>query len=512
MRTFIFITTTLLAAAAVACSSGDSPERGALVGGGDDRPQFEWGNCKFDVPADARVDCGYLTVPENRSQPDGRKIRLHVGIFRTSATDKAADPIIYLGGGPGENSTEASSYFYDSYIEPFLKNRDFIVLDQRGTGYSEPHLDCPEEREMYRETLDEQLTREESRAKDTDAIKRCHDRLAAEGINLASYRSAESAADINDLRLALGYAGWNIYGVSYGTRLALTVMRDFPQGVRSVVLDSSYPLQANLYAAIEPDARRAFDVFFNGCASDPTCNASYPNLRGVFFQTVDELNRNPVTESLISPFTGYHYESVVVDGDGLLGFLFQALYSTDYIPVLPRVIYEVANGDTSLMAQIMGGILVQFEELFSPGMHVSVQCSDEVAFTNSDEVAAAMAPYPELAGLTEGDAFSGLGIFPVCQAWGAAPPDPKENAPVVSDVPTLIMSGEYDPITPPQWGQQVADTLSHHFLYFFPGVGHGVATANDCTQAILHAFVNDPGTEPDTSCIAGMSGPDWAGY
>ncbi len=509
MRICAVVVAVLLAAVAAACSSSDTPERGVLVGSSD-KPEFQWGKCEFDIPVGAAVDCGNLTVPEDRSQPDRRKIRLHVGVFRTSSAEKAPDPILYLGGGPGENSTEASSYFYKDYIEPFLKNRDFIVLDQRGTGYSQPRLDCPELKDMYRKTLDEDLSREESRAKEMEAVTRCHDRLVGSGVNLASYRSAESAADVNDLRLALGYENWNLYGVSYGTRLALTVMRDFPQGVRSVVLDSSYPLQANLYTGIQPDARRAMDVFFNGCAADVACNSAYPYLRDVFFNTVARLNANPVRETIGNPLTGFVYQDVVVDGDALLNFLFQALYSTHSIPVLPRVIYEVANGDTRLMGQIMGGFLAELEELFSPGMHISVQCSDEVAFTNTDEVAAAMAPYPELAGLTEGEAFSGLGVFPVCQAWGAAPPDPKENAPVSSDVPTLVLSGEYDPITPPEWGQEVASTLSRHFFYVFPGVGHGVATANDCTQAITHAFVNNPGAEPDTSCIGGMSGPAWA--
>jgi len=510
MRTFIFAAGIMLAAAAaVACAGGDTPERGALVGG-ENRPGFQWGSCEFDIQVDASVDCGYLTVPEDRSQPERRQIRLHVGVFRTKATEKAPDPILYLGGGPGENSTEASSYFYKDYIEPFLKNRDFIVLDQRGTGYSQPHLDCPELKDLYRQTLDEDLSREESRAKEMQAVTSCHDRLASEGVNFASYRSAESAADVNDLRLALGYQSWNLYGVSYGTRLALTVMRDFPQGVRSVVLDSSYPLQVNLYTGIQPNARRAMDVFFSGCAADAGCNSAYPHLRDVFFNTIARLNASPVRETIANPLTGFLYQDVVVDGDALLNFLFQALYSTDTIPVLPSVIYEVANGDTHLMGQIMGGFLAELEELFSPGMHISVQCSDEVAFTNVDEVAAAIAPYPELAGLTEGEAFSGQGVFPVCQMWGAAPPDPKENAPVTSDVPTLVLSGEYDPITPPEWGQQVADTLSRHFFYVFPGVGHGVATANDCTQAIMHTFVSNPGTEPDTSCIGGMSGPAWA--
>jgi len=509
MRLF-FPATVVLALVAAACTGNGGPERGVIVDLGD-KPVFEWGSCEFDIPVGATVNCGYLTVPEDRGQPERRLIRLHVGVFRTAAADKAPDPILYLGGGPGENSTESSSYFYDDYIAPFLKNRDFIVLDQRGTGYSRPHLDCPEMDEMYKDTLDEDLTLEESRARGTEAVTRCHDRLVgSEGVNLASYRSAESAADINDLRVALGYEQWNIYGVSYGTRLALTVMRDFPQGVRSVVLDSSYPLQANLYTGIQPNARRALDVFFNGCAADPGCNATYPYLRDVFFQTIDQLNASPVTESILNSLSGYIYESVVVDGDALLGFIFQALYSTDYIPLLPRVIYEVASGDTQLMGQIMGGFLAQLEELFSPGMHIAVQCSDEVAFTNVDEVAAAIGPYPELRGLTEGDAFSGLGVFPVCQSWGSAPPDPRENAPVTSDVPTLVLAGEFDPITPPEWGQQVADTLSKRFFYIFPGVGHGAATAHECPTGIMHAFVNDPAVQPDASCVGGMGGPDWS--
>ena len=499
----------MLASIAAGCSSGGAPPRVVLVDLGD-KPSFEWGECEFDVPVGATVNCGYLTVPEDRSQPERRKIRLHVGVFRTSAAEKAGDPILYLGGGPGENSTESSSYFYDEYIEPFLKNRDFIVLDQRGAGYSRPHLDCPELEEMYRDTLDDDLTLEESRAKGLEAVTRCRDRLVgSEGVNLPSYRSAESAADVNDLRLALGYEQWNIYGVSYGTRLGLTVMRDFPQGVRSVVLDSSYPLQANLYTGIQPNARRALDVFFNGCAADPGCNASFPYLREVFFQTIDDLNADPVVETIVNPLTGYRYESVVVDGDALLNIVFHSLYSTYVIPILPRLIYDVANGDTLLMGQIMGGFLAELEELFSPGMHISVQCSDEVAFTNTDEVASAMAPYPELRALTEGDPFSGQGVFPVCQSWGGAAPDAKENAPVTSDVPTLVLAGEYDPITPPAWGQQVADTLSRRFFYVFPGVGHGAATAHECPTGIMHAFVNNPAAEPDTSCLGGMGGPAW---
>ena len=485
------------------------PERGTIVDVGQgERPPFEWGGCKFDIPVGVKVDCGYLTVPENRSDPASRTIRLHVGIFRSENANKAADPILYLGGGPGENSTEASSYFFDDAIEPLLATRDYIVLDQRGTGFSSPHLDCPELDDAYREHFDEDLSREEQRSVSQDAIVRCHDRLVNEGVNLAAYRSAESAADVNDLRLALGYEQWNIHGVSYGTRLALTVMRDYPQGVRSVILDSSYPPQQNLYTGFTANARRAFDAFFNGCRADPTCNAHYPSLEAVFFQTVDALNADPVTDSITNPITDETYEFTIIDGDGFMEFLFQGLYSTELIPYLPAIIYQVASGDTEFLARVLGGFFA-LEELFTPGMHFSVQCSDEVVFTTPEEVAASIAPYPELRGLTAGDAFSGEGVFSVCQSWGSAAADPKENQPVTSDIPTLVLAGEYDPITPPEWGQQVADTLARRYFYVFPGVGHGVATAHDCPHGITLAFLADPAAALDASCIGGMGGPPW---
>ena len=501
--------------AIVACGEGDgaAPNNESPAGTAGPtvvrKPPFEWGACQFDIDIGATANCGYLTVPEDRSRPDGPTIRLHVGVFESESADPAPDPMLYLGGGPGENSTEATSLGFETRIEPFLATRDYVVLDQRGTGYSRPSLDCPELDSAFKEHLDEDLTREEERSLHQQAIFECHDRLLSEGVNLAAYRSAESAADVEDLRLALGYDSWNIHGVSYGTRLALTVMRDFPAGVRSVVLDSTYPPQQNLYAAFPANARRAFDTFFGGCAADPACDEAYPSLESVFFDTVDALNAAPITESITNPLTEETYDVTVIDGDGLMEFLFQSLYSTELIPLLPRIIYDVADGDTSLMGRILGSFYAQNEELFTPGMHFSVQCSDEVALTAPDAVAAAGAAYPELLALTAGDAFSGDGVFAVCQKWGSAATDPKEDQPVTSDIPTLVLAGEYDPITPPEWGQQAADTLSRHYSYVFPGIGHGVATADDCPQSITMAFLADPTVAPNASCVSGMGGPEW---
>jgi pimeloyl-ACP methyl ester carboxylesterase len=170
--------------------------------------------CAFRVPKGPWVRCGWLSVPENRKRPGGRTIRLHVAIYKSRSQQPAPDPIVWLVGGPGGRAHTLSSALFERVVEPFLGRRDFIVFDVRGTGYSEPALDCPD--------------RSGEPAKWLPA---CHERLSAIA-DLSSYNSAAVAADLADLRRALGLKEWNLLGESYGTRLALVAMRDFPEGIR----------------------------------------------------------------------------------------------------------------------------------------------------------------------------------------------------------------------------------------------------------------------------------------
>ena len=248
--------------------------------------EFESAQCQFEIHPGQTVDCGYLTVPEDRSQPDGPTIRLHVAIFRSHSDNPAPDPIVYLEGGPGGQALEAASLVFNRRFAPFLADRDLIMFDQRGVGYSEPALDCQELIDLTYETLAQDLSPEEILALSTEAIRSCRDRLVSEGVNLAAYNSAESAADLNDLRLALGYEEWNLYGISYGTRLALTTMRDYPQGIRSVILDSTYPLPVSINTETPANFDRALNVFFGGCATDPAGSEAYPDLETVFWELV----------------------------------------------------------------------------------------------------------------------------------------------------------------------------------------------------------------------------------
>ena len=463
--------------------------------------------CQFEVPAGETVECGYLTVPEDRERPGGPSIRLHYALFRSHSDDPAPDPVVYLEGGPGGKALELVPLTFSRLFTPFLEDRNFIMFDQRGTGFSEPTLDCPEYVKMVYDTLDQDPSVAESVALVDEAVHACHDRLSSEEANLAAYTTAENAADLNDLRLALGYEEWNLYGVSYGTRLALTTMRDFPEGIRSVILDSSYPLQTNVHIAISSNADRSFNVLFDGCASDasrtrlgPSCGEAYPELEATFFDLVEQLNDSPVTFSITNPLTYARFDALL-SGHGLVDFLFQSLYSAEIIPFLPKIIFDARDGDFDLLALIQGSFLADIE-FISWGMFYSVRCGEEVHFSTREEVAAAAEAYPHL-----GEAFDISWIFTVCQSWGARGADPIQNAPVASDIPTLVLAGEYDPITPPAWGQMAAEGLSNGFFFEFPGVGHGASFSTECALDMALNFLDDPTTEPNGGCIATMTGP-----
>jgi len=288
------------------------------------QPVFEPAPCAFAVPSGYSPDCGYLVVPENRARTGSPSIRLHIAIFQNHSGIPVADPVVHLAGGPGSSSLNVSEYLFNQGLGAVLEKRDFILFDQRGTGYSQPRLDCTERTSITAVLLEGNLSDEEAQLAIQDAFRRCRDRLMAEGIDLSAYNSAASAADLNDLRLALGYEKLNLYAVSYGTRLALTLMRDYPNSVRSAVLDSAYPLQVNLYTALAPNADRAFNVFFNRRAADANCSAAYPDLRNVFYQLVDQLNAYPASVSLD---VGGVERVIRLDGDLLIDVLFTGLYN-----------------------------------------------------------------------------------------------------------------------------------------------------------------------------------------
>jgi pimeloyl-ACP methyl ester carboxylesterase len=466
------------------------------------KPDYQQAACKFNKPADVDVTCGYLIVPEDRSKPDVRTIKLHVAVFKSKSANPEPDPVVYLEGGPGGHALDNLEFSFPSSFEPFTENRDFITFDQRGIGFSEPALDCPELTEAAYQKVEQNVSSEQSIQSDTAAVLKCRERLAQSGVNLAAYTSAANAADLNDLRIALGYDTWNLYGISYGTRLALTTMRDFPEGIRSVILDSTYPLQAALDVDVPASAARVFTVFFDGCAADTACNQGFPNLETRFYELVDRLNKEPVTVPATDPFSNKEYQ-VLLNGDKLIQTLFQSFYATDAIPLLPKAIDAAYQGtDYSLLARFYLLFGAAQSKFLSYGMYFSVQCGEEASFETREQLVDADKAYPE-----QRNTFDAASTYEVCQQWGAKPAAPVENQPVTSDLPTLVLSGEYDPITPPAYNQEAAKTLSNSYLFKYPGIGHGVSVSGPCPLEMTKAFLNEPTSEPDSECIKSMGEP-----
>jgi pimeloyl-ACP methyl ester carboxylesterase len=476
----------------------------------DYEPDYQETACPFDLPPGQvegqTVECGILEVPENRADPNSRQIRLAVAIFRHPDGATQPDPIIYLSGGPGGSSLELLNLAFDQVFAPyFTAGRDLIFFDQRGIGLSVPALDCPAVQDLSIDLLDNQvggrqLSDQEAYDLVLNSFLSCGEDLEA-GADLSAYNTLTSAADVNDLRIALGYDQVNLWGGSYGTRLALGVMRDYPEGLRSVVLDSAYPPDVDLYLDAPKNANRAFKVLFDACAEDPVCNLNYPDLREVFFNTVELLEARPYDTMIMNPLTGESFDAVI-DGETLMGLIFQLLYETELLPNLPMLIYQANQGDFEMLSRIYGLLLVEIP-LISRGMSLSVQCNEEMAFSSLEEFRSVLADYPQLAPLYSYSTLGEMG-FQICQEWNSGQANPIENEPVTSRVPTLILAGEYDPITPPAWGLRVTETLENSYYYEYPGVGHGASSVDGCPRQMMLAFIDDPSQAPDNTCIEEM--------
>ncbi len=490
------LTLTLIALLVTACNARPAPTPTATTPNPSGVPRFETTDCWFTKPQGRDVECGWLIVPEDHAKPNGNTIKLAVARFKSDAAQPEPDPIVYLEGGPGASPLRGTGLQFDAVFGPFAAKRDVILFDQRGTGYSQPSLDCPEIKQETLDTLDQNLSLAQSADSSAKAAAQCHDRLAKTGVNLALYNSVQNAADVEALRRALGYDKINLYGTSYGTRLALETLRDFPNGIRSVVIDGVLPPQADPFAQIPANGEQALQGVFNACAADATCNQNYPNLRQVLSDLKAKFDKDPLKLE-VALRTGERREELI-NGDDLIGTLFQGIYLTSLIPDYPRIIYEVRDGNYDMLAGL-ASLNPAFSDDFSDGMYYSVFCQEEVPFTNVGELDTFLKQNPDFAALGQKD------VFQACKLWNVPPAPATENQAVTSDVPTLVLSGEFDPITPPAYGKEAAQTLSKSFFFQIPRAGHGASASEDCPRNMAVAFFDDPTQKPDDSCLSAMA-------
>jgi pimeloyl-ACP methyl ester carboxylesterase len=469
-------------------------------------PFFTPDLCPFTPPEEVEVECGFVAVPESRSGEPGATVELAVVLYHSLAAEPAPEPVVYLSGGPGSGAIASLVGDYDDFVRPLLEERDVIVFDQRGTGFSRPSLACPEYSRVVREDLRKNFALEEASERYTAALLDCRDRLVAEGVDLAAYTSAASAADVADLLTALGYERANLYGVSYGTRLAQTVMRDHPERVRSVVLDSVLPIEIDAYNDQLPLVDAALKHLFDACDADPGCSAAYPDLEGTYYALVEQLNAQPVTVPIPDARLG---GMVTVDGTLATSAIYLSLARTASIPRVPQAIVAASRGDYRTLAPLLR-TLPSLEQALNMGVLLSINCHEEVFATTTEELEGDLAGRPNVETFVRIALFgSAESLYTLCQDWGAAPFAPIESEPLVSDIPTLLIAGAWDPITPPAFADQVAARLEGSYLYEYPGLGHAPSRDEACPFRMALDFLSDPTTAPDAACLQSLAPPQF---
>lgn len=436
--------------------------------------------------------CGYVTAPKRHADPDGPTIRIPVAVRAATFRDSDNPPLFLAQGGPGGSALEVfSSLLLDSSIGDA---RDVVIFNQRGTSFAEPDLTCTESFDAAPELW--QADEDEFFDLSLEVIAECRDRLVGEGIDLSAFNSVENAADVPVIAAALGYGPIDFYGVSYGTLLGLHLMRDHPDAVRSVILDAVVPTQLNFIPEVPASQERLWSEVFDHCGSDPVCSDDYPDLEQRLFALVDRLDDEPLTATLEDPDSGDRAE-VTLTGSALLDLMFVVMYQPGNYAFAPRMISEIERGDLTAVEFYLP--LLAFDRTLSEGMYYSVLCAEDADFTLAD--ANLDAVRPEFADPAED--YLGF-VLDVCEVFDVDELDAVVDEPVVSDIPALLLSGQFDPITPPSNGDLAAETLSSSTHVVHPYGSHGVAFDDPCIDEIIQDFLADPGAELDTSCVAAI--------
>lgn len=442
-------------------------------------------DCQLTYPGvsiPVQAQCGKLTVFEDRQAVSGRTIDLNIAVLPSISRSPEPDPLFFLTGGPGQAATESFVTLANAF-ERIRQKRAIVLVDQRGTGQSNP-LDCPESPES---TGDETA----DRAAVESWLRLCLGELDA---NPALYTTSIAMQDLDDVRQALGYEQINLYGLSYGTRAALTYLKMYPQYVRSVILDGVVPQDEALGLEVAADAQRALDQIFARCTADSACAQAFPDLPAKFQGLMDQLEEAPVEVTFTHPVHG-GLETHPFTAVELASTVRLLSYTPETTALLPLLIHTSASqGRFDLLAAQSRLVSEDLSQSISFGMNLGVLCAEDFPFM--DAVAAERAAQDSYLGNIQYEELAAM-----CAIWpqGEVPADFKE--PVTADVPVLLLSGEDDPVTPPENALRVAETLPNSVALTAAGQGHNVIFRG-CMPRIAYDFIQSASVDGlDTACI-----------
>lgn len=451
-------------------------------------PVFTDTACPAEWPTGVReVRCGNLTVDEARDGSSDRRIDIAVVIVKASTPYRDAaghllPPVVNFHGGPGGASTPGVGRMLQAAQqnpEVLAVDQDMIFFDQRGGGRGSPSMDCPGV-----ELTDAGPPSDEDR----DGLIACLKGWQAQGVDLNWYNAAVIADDVRDLVQVLGIEKIDLRGGSYGPRIEAAVITHQPQIVRAAVMDSPWPPEGNWAVGTPEQVSTAVRIILAKCAAQAECNARYPDMQARF--------ETEARRWLAGPVTGKDGRTFNVDD--LSAFLMDTTYSRVGVRRLPADLDKIISGDLSPVAEI-----AEDRTYYVEGQHMAHLCKEELPFESRARLAAGAAGDPVAEVLVP----SLSRLFDVCDAIGERPADPIENAPVVTDIPTLFVAAEIDPGCPPPLTEAAARGYADSQVVIVTNATHGVINASPCTRAMARDFLRDPSALVDRSCLPAADTP-----
>jgi pimeloyl-ACP methyl ester carboxylesterase len=456
-----------------------------------DNENFELTLCPFSdgenwnnsiSPEEAGFICGYVTVPQFHDLPDGDTIRIPIAIWPDYANPPYKEPIFITHGGPGGSAlTMYPSMFYPDRIG---FQRDIVIIDQRGTQYAEPSLVCPEVTESSKNGVEDYQ----------DYLRYCRARLAGKGVDLAAFTTPEIARDFEVVRQVLGYWQYNFYGISYGTHVGQYLAAYYPERIRSLILDGVAPIPLDYLNRSILTHNRILNEFFINCEQDSFCSEQYPDLSGKLNKTIELLNQNPKEVRIHLPNSLYSLGDEI-DGESFYYYILSSSYLDNNYAALPYIIQQSEKNRFDSMISFFESYITHF--LSTSGGFYSVICAEHspMAGTSSDDLILS----PSMTGWEIENQSENQ---EKCLNWNVPrSPDVLDTMPK-SDVPTLLFSGFFDPVTPPEYGELALESFINGQHLIDPVGSHGVAFSDSCTRGIVEKFLEKPAMSVNADCLA----------
>ncbi|NCF14224.1 MAG: alpha/beta fold hydrolase [Gammaproteobacteria bacterium] len=418
-----------------------------------------------------KARCGTMMRPENPVDPGSPEIAIRVAVVPALNLNPENDPIVPIAGGPGQGTVE----FYSSYagaFEPVRRNRDILLVDQRGTGESS-RMDCP---------IDDDALLFEGEFSLDDTIRFIEECLETLPHDPRYFSTSVAVTDLEAIREALGYSALNLYGVSYGTRVAQHFARRYPDATRTVVIDGVVPPQIALGPEIATESQKAVDRILARCVEDAACNERFPDIEATFVAIVARLREASLEVSVPHPNTGR--AEVVKFGEAeLAGAVRLLAYSPTTIALLPLFVHEAGQGNWVPLASQYMMTAIAMSDALALGMHNAVMCTEDMPFLERTTID------------VDGIAASYMGTFQldaleaICTTWPRGPIDAEFKVPLATDIPFLLLSGDADPITPPRYAEMAAVDLTNATHLIGKHQGHGQLGVG-CMRNLVAEFVN----------------------